>query len=941
MGPCRSALVGGPVGQEERRTSFNSISGGVFGPAFQTGEIHGDVHFHSGAQDGQARTVWDFVSSKPGGDRGTADRQTARKQVDWPVLVGVVPQLASSFQHRALSEELGNELEREWSQGDKQSVPEASQGRRRHHVLTGLGGVGKTQLAAQLAQRFVRQWRQDRHGQLLDLLVWITADSRDAIVNGYARVAGKLGLPEANDFDGDTTANRCQHFQTWMETTSGRWLVILDDLQDPRDLNGLWPLDAGHTIVTTRRRGEPAFDGRHVIEVGSFGRQESLNYFRDKLGDRYQAEDAAKLANDLVYLPLALAQAAAYIATRGITCSEYRRRLADKRRRLEDVFPDDEGLPDEHKTTLAATWSLSIHAANQLRPVGLARPLLELASLLDGNGIPLEVFTAPPVLDHLSAITSYEVIDAEQVEGALSNLHRLSLATRDTASWYRRLRVHALVQRTTRDDIPQHQPLDALAWCAAEALMRRWPADIPIPDRELADNANNLEHHTRRELLQGPEGAHTLLYCLGRSKGRSESPGSAVVYFERLLDESIRTLGDQHTDTLIIRYALAGWRRRAGEASAAVAELEDVLAFVLARFGHQDQLTLIIRHELAHCRRADGHVSGAIAEMEELLAVHLQELGPKNSTTLITRRYLADWRAEDGDIPAAIAELEELLAAQRHALGPDHTATVKTQDDLEEWRDRGKRLTQAIGELDEIAVARLTLLAPDNTAALTLQRNLARWRDWAGDIAGAITQLEMLLTTQRQACGGENPATLLTRRHLASCRSRTGDLRGAIAELETALEAQLQVHGTDHRSTLAVRHHLAFTRAESGDVAEGAMQLEEVLASQLHALGPRDPDTLATRHSLIFLQGLAGDADVAITKLEELLAERLAVLGPVSPVTLTTRHSLAFFRGQTGDATGAVSELEKVLAAQQEIRGARHPDTLATQQDLEYWSDLN
>ncbi|MER7010328.1 ATP-binding protein [Saccharopolyspora sp. NPDC000359] len=352
------------MGQEERRTSFNSISGRVFGLAVQAGEIHGNVHFHSGAQDGRAGTVWDFVSSKPGDDRGTTDRQAVRKQVDWPVLVGVVPQLASSFQQRALSEELGNELEREWSQGDKQSVPEEEQRRRRHHVLTGLGGVGKTQLAAQLAQRFVRQWRQDRDGQLLDLLVWITADSRDAIVNGYARVADKLSLPKEDDFDGDTTANRCQQFLTWMETTSRRWLIILDDLQSPRDLNGLWPPDAGHTIVTTRRRSEPAFDGRHVIEVGLFGRQESLNYFRTKLGERYQAEDAAKLADDLGYLPLALAQAAAYIATRGITCSEYRRRLADKRRRLADVFPDDEGLPDEHKTTLAATWSLSIHAAN-------------------------------------------------------------------------------------------------------------------------------------------------------------------------------------------------------------------------------------------------------------------------------------------------------------------------------------------------------------------------------------------------------------------------------------------------------------------------------------------------------------------------------------------------------------------------------------------------
>jgi hypothetical protein len=49
-------------------------------------------------------------------------------------------------------------------------------------VLSGLGGVGKTQLAAGLARRV---WRE----RSVDLLVWVPATSRDAIVAGYVEAA--------------------------------------------------------------------------------------------------------------------------------------------------------------------------------------------------------------------------------------------------------------------------------------------------------------------------------------------------------------------------------------------------------------------------------------------------------------------------------------------------------------------------------------------------------------------------------------------------------------------------------------------------------------------------------------------------------------------------------------------------------------------------------
>ncbi|GIF08888.1 hypothetical protein [Actinoplanes siamensis] len=74
-------------------------------------------------------------------------------------------------------------------------------------------------------------------------------------------------------------------------------------------------------------------------------------------------DDADGLAADLGYLPLALAQAAAYLLDRRLSCAGYRARLADQRRQLADLVPEEGALPDEHQATVAATWALSIDLA--------------------------------------------------------------------------------------------------------------------------------------------------------------------------------------------------------------------------------------------------------------------------------------------------------------------------------------------------------------------------------------------------------------------------------------------------------------------------------------------------------------------------------------------------------------------------------------------------
>ncbi|WP_416904439.1 NB-ARC domain-containing protein [Micromonospora echinospora] len=264
-----------------------------------------------------------------------------RPQVTGPHRVGVVPAVAHCRQERPADHALDAAV----AGGGGVVVCQ---------VAAGLGGVGKTQLAAALADRL---WEAGG----LDLLVWVSATSRSGVVTAFAQAAADVTGVE--DPDAEQAAAR---FLAWLAGTPRRWLIVLDDLNDPNDLHRLWPpaTRVGRTVVTTRSTDSALTAGRQVITVGVFTAKESLEYLTAKLaGVPGRLDEAAELAEDLGHLPLALAQAAAYILDRAsMTCASYRRRFADRRRHLADLAP--RVLPDDYPYPVAVTWSLSIDRAD-------------------------------------------------------------------------------------------------------------------------------------------------------------------------------------------------------------------------------------------------------------------------------------------------------------------------------------------------------------------------------------------------------------------------------------------------------------------------------------------------------------------------------------------------------------------------------------------------
>ena len=769
------------------------------------------------------------------------------------VPVGAVPRTAGSFQDREVAAGL-----REAAEQDGTVVLT--------QVLAGMGGVGKTQLAAAYARQ---AWSEG-----VGLRVWVNASSRDAIVAAYAEAADRLGLTRADREDPEQSA---QAFLAWAETVTGQWwLIVLDDVQRAGDLTGLWPpaaesAAAGQVLVTTRlREAALAGTGRRTVEVPVFTPQEARSYLEAKLGDKAPEEQADALAGALGMLPLALAQAAAYIDNLEITIGRYLDLLAE--RLLRDVVPEPGNLTDDHQRIITATWELSIDQASQARPAGLARPVLQLASVLDPAGIPQQSLSSPPAIAYLASALAatapdpaIEAVDETMVDEALRVLHRYSLVDHDRASRYREVRVHQLVQRATRENLAtrpgQQGPAQftILARAAASALEAVWPqVERDEFGQVLRANATALQQAAGPALWNQGEGGHGVLFRWINSLGEAGQVTAARDACDTLYRTALHHLGPDHPETLATLHDLVWWRGRAGDAA------------------------------------------GAATATEEVLAGFLRVLGPDHLNTLATRGTLAYWRGDAGDAAGAATAYEELLADQLRVLGPDHPDTLATRGSLARRRGEAGDAAGAAAAYEQVLADFLRVLGPDHPHTLICRGNLAGWWGRAGDAAGAATATEELLADRQRVLGPDHPDTLTTRHNLAHWRGRAGDAAGAATATEEVLPDFLRVLGPDHPLTLTVRHNLARWRGEAGDAAGAATAYEELLADRLRVLGPDHPDTLTTRDNLARWRGEAGDAAGAATAFEEVLADRLRVLGPDHPDTLTSRHNLAQWRERAG-----------------------------------------
>ncbi|MER6386789.1 tetratricopeptide repeat protein [Streptomyces sp. NPDC001250] len=592
------------------------------------------------------------------------------RPLDWPIRLGSVPVLASAFQARSAARDRIDRAR------DGHATVVLAQ------VLSGGGGVGKTQLAAAYAHQALVDG--------VDLVVWVDASDIEQVLARYAHAAHAVEAASERLL-GKSAESDAGLFLQWLATTRRSWLIVLDDLTDPEAMQAWWPppsaFGCGRVVATTRRHDAVlSGGGRAVVDIDTYSAEEAEAYLQERLSsahaDHLLNAQATVLAGTLGFLPLALSHAAAFMVNEDVPCAEYLRRFNDSAAHLDDLLPreaDTEGYGRQ----VAAALLLSLDVAQASEPVGLAVPVMRLAAVLDPAGHPRSLWASDAVIRYLSTQRSTPpdgapaAIGPAQAQAALRLLHRYGLLTDHAQAGSRAVRLHALTARAVREYTPD-AAVPEVVKTAASALT------------ELCDTVRWDDHETTAALLTNIDSldgcARDLLWQVDshyvlRWAGRSMALDTAVPYWRRLVGTSERQLGRAHPLTLVARRDLA-WVCFCGHRD------KEAFAALQEDFPYQDSRLVL---EGPGPAVAGPEAVSALALLEDTVAVRQRLLGSADPATLAGQSKLALMYWSQGDKAKAVVLLERSLAGYRATFGPRHAYTISVDNRLRSWREQHKQ----------------------------------------------------------------------------------------------------------------------------------------------------------------------------------------------------------------------------------------------------------
>lgn len=312
------------------------------------------------------------------------------------------------------------------------------------HILSGLGGIGKTQTALEYAYRFHDDY---------ETVVWVDATTSETLLAGYLSLAQLFHVPAKDEADPLSLREAVKH---WFRHHTN-WLLLFDDVRDPELLNTLLPdMGQGSILITTRSQ-----------IMGTLGYQTNLQKMRQDEGMLFLLRrakllhphsstpkvsalvraQAETLVDILDGLPLALDQAGAYIEETSCSLSDYLERYATRRQ----VMLSYRGaVSSHHPAAVSATLIQAVQQVEQISP--LAANLLRLCAFLHHEAIPEELILR--IGDASGGPIPLCSTDPLLLDTAIRELRRFSLLHREAVQ--RTFSIHRLVQVSVRESIGEH-----------------------------------------------------------------------------------------------------------------------------------------------------------------------------------------------------------------------------------------------------------------------------------------------------------------------------------------------------------------------------------------------------------------------------------------------------------------------------------------------------
>jgi tetratricopeptide (TPR) repeat protein len=719
-------------------------------------------------------------------------------------------------------------------------------------AISGLGGIGKTQLALE----YVYRYHQDYQAVL-----WARAESMEALISSYVAIASLLQLPEREAKEQEIIV---QAVKIWLQTHR-RWLLILDNADELMLLPDFLPPSLeGHLLLTTRAAATGRLAQR--LEIATLPPEHGALFLLQRAGliapdaafEQASTEEwelAVKISQELGGLPLALDQAGAYLEEIGMDLLSY---WQIYQRHQNDLLRKRGGLIADHPEPIATTWSLSFQRAEEKNPA--AADMLRLCAYLAPDTIAEEILTEGAL--HLGPRLAPMATDAFLLNQAIEALRAYSLVRRDPGK--KTLSIHRLVQAVLQSTLEEKEQR---LW--AERAMLAVNAAFPDAEYDAWSQCERLlpqalavtqsaEHYQMISEQAGRLFYETAVYLKDRARYVEAEP-----LFKRALYIQELRLGPEHPVVGYPLHGLAVLYKEQGRYAQAEPLYQRALRIWEQQLGPEHPQVVYPLTNLANLYIEQGKFTQA--ESLHLRALHIreQQLGSEHPQVAHQLHGLANLYYEQSKYVEAEPLYQRASRIWEQQLGPEHPQVAYPLHGLANLYYRQGKYEEAEPLYQRALRIWEQQLGPEHSVAASSLNNLANIYSRQGRYVEAESLYQRALRIWEHQLGPEHPQVAHSLNNLANLCTLQEKYVEAEPLYQRALRIREQALGSQHPDVAETLHNLAQFWEMQGNSEEARAWFARALTVREHALGAQHPETTKTRTRLIALLHSMGQHEEA------------------------------------------------------------------------------
>ncbi|KAL9560712.1 hypothetical protein ACKAV7_015029 [Fusarium commune] len=647
--------------------------------------------------------------------------------------------------------------------------------RRQKVALVGLGGLGKTQIALQLAF-WVKENKPDYS------VFWMPAFSMAGFEQECVKLVRALGIrcPEGEDAK-DVVR---QHLSS---KDAGSWFLVVDNADDVEIfhksthsgsgiLDFLPSSDNGRTLFTTRSRKVASVAAKTMVEtLLQMHPEEATGLLKKSLINKDELEDienVSRLLDALTYLPLAIAQAAAYMNVYETTIVQYIGVFNDTDAQniielLEEGY-NDEVHYDRSQGAVATTWIVSFDRIRRTSPA--AADLLSFMAYIEPRGIPRSILprlkTEQQMTQAIGILTGHGFLSRREGEATFDMHSLVHLATR---IWNKNEGREREMQQKTLARVAEIFPTDD--WRNRDL----WRQYLPHALR-LLGAAGCIEN----------EGGHKLGLSVGRCLLVDGRIMEAVSALEHVVKIRERILEEDHPDRLTSEHELAGAYLADGQTRRAVEMLEHVVETRERILAEDHPYRLASENVLAGAYLYDGQTKKAIEMLEHVGEIRERILAEDHPSRLTSEHELAGAYLADGQTKKAVEMLEHVVKIEARILEEDHPSRLASEHELARAYLADGQTKKAVEMLEHVVEIRERISAEDHPHRLASENVLAGAYLYDGQTKKAVEMLEYVVAVEAEILAEDDPSRHLSQDLLQYCYERLEGV-GAVMESKASV----------------------------------------------------------------------------------------------------------------------------------------------------------